>query len=130
MEANHVTTKRKVPFRYSMTPPFPCKLQIIGINGENVSSKPADVKMIDINKAGCRINSTLDLQASLYHILIEIHIQLNNTPYIFKGEIKWQKGLTAHELSYGIAFLISEEQKQQIQIELRKLAAERKIVVL
>jgi hypothetical protein len=86
--------------------------------------------MIDINKAGCRIHSTLDLKANLYQILIDIHIELNETPYIFKGEIRWQKALDDEALSYGIAFLISEVQQQQIQIELRKLAAERKIVVL
>lgn len=125
-----MTTKRKVPFRYSMTPPMPCKLQIIGINGTAVSSKPADVSMIDINKAGCRVHSALDLKASLYHILINIHIELNHTSYIFKGEIKWQKALDNEALSYGIEFLISEELQEQIQIELRKLAAERKIVVL
>lgn len=113
-----------------MTPPVPCKLQITSINGACVSSKSADVSMIDINKAGCRIHSTLDLKANLYQILIDIHIELNETPYIFKGEIRWQKALDDEALSYGIAFLISEVQQQQIQIELRKLAAERKIVVL
>ncbi|MGG0823942.1 PilZ domain-containing protein [Paenibacillus turicensis] len=125
-----MTTKRKVPFRYSMTPPVPCKLQIIGINGAAVSSKPADVSMIDINKAGCRIHSSLDLKANLYQILVNIHIGFNDTPYIFEGEIKWQKALDDQVLSYGIEFLISEELQEKFQIELRKLAAERKIVVL
>lgn len=113
-----------------MTPPVPCKLQIIGINGASVASKPADVQMIDINKAGCRIHSALDLKASLYQILVNIHIELNHTPYMFRGEIKWQEALDNQALSYGIEFLISEELQEKIQIELRKLAAERKIVVL
>jgi hypothetical protein len=113
-----------------MTPPVPCKLQIIGINGTAMSSKPADVNMIDINKAGCRIHSALDLKANLYQILVNILIEFNDTPYIFEGEIKWQKALDDQTLSYGIEFLISEELQEKIQIELRKLAAERKIVVL
>lgn len=125
-----MTTRRAEPFRYSMTPPVACQMQITGINGADITSKPAEVKMIDINKAGCRIQSVLDLKADIHQIHVAIHIQLNETPYSFTGEIRWQKVLDESGLNYGIAFNISEDEQHHIQVELRALAAARKIVVL
>lgn len=123
-------TRRAEPFRYSMTPPIACQMQITGVNGAAITSKPAEVTMIDINKAGCRIRTHLDLKADIHQLHVAIHIQLNETMYVFAGEIRWQKALDELGISYGIAFHITEDEQHHIQVELRALAAARKIAVL
>ncbi|MGZ7440659.1 hypothetical protein [Paenibacillus sp. TH7-28] len=125
-----MTTKRTDPFRYTLTPPLACKMEITHIDDMPLQSKPATVDLIDINKSGCRIGTGLNLHASAHHIRAAVHIQLNEKLCVYHGEIRWQEEIEPAVFHYGLSLELSPDEKEQLNIELRSLAASGRIVVL
>lgn len=122
-------TRRTEPFRYTIKPPMSCWIEITSINEMPVNSKLAEAELIDISKSGCRIGTPLDLHASDNAIGADMHIQLSDTKYIFPGHVRWQKAQEDGSNHYGLSLLLTDDEKEQINIELRSLAAARRIVV-
>ncbi|GAA0137853.1 hypothetical protein YSY43_46940 [Paenibacillus sp. YSY-4.3] len=125
-----MTTRRTDPFRYSMTTPLPCWIEIREINNVPVNSKLAEIELIDISKSGCRIQTKLDLRASTHQIEATVHVRLNEDLHKFPGSILWQKEHENAVFHYGLSLELTDEMKESLNIELRSLAAARRIVVL
>ncbi|GGA36272.1 PilZ domain-containing protein [Paenibacillus physcomitrellae] len=123
-------TRRKEPFRYSMKEPVECQLELTTVNRMSFSGKLVPAKLIDISKNGCRIRSFLDLKASEHFIECRIHLRLNEENFIFPGHVRWQRIMDDTEYDYGVHLLLTDNEKEQINIQLRGLAAERKIKVM
>ncbi|ANS75538.1 hypothetical protein AWM70_13785 [Paenibacillus yonginensis] len=123
-------TRRKEPFRYSMQEPVECQLELTTVNRMSLSGKLIPAQVIDISKNGCKIRSALDLKASEHFIECRIHLRLNEQQFIFPGQIRWQRNLDGFSHDYGIHLLLTEDEKEQINVQLRGLAAERKIIVM
>ncbi|MNJ33484.1 PilZ domain-containing protein [Paenibacillus fonticola] len=125
-----MTTRRTEPFRYSMVTPLLCWIEIREINEVAVNSKLAEVELIDISKSGCRIQTRLDLRASTHQIAATVHVRLNEDLHKFPGSIRWQKEHENAVFHYGLSLELTDEMKECLNIELRSLAAARRIVVL
>lgn len=125
-----MTTRRTEPFRYSMKTPLPCWIEIREINDITVTSKLAEVELLDISKSGCRIQSKLDLRASTHQIRATVHIRLNEDLHKFPGSIRWQREYENSVFHYGLLLDLTDEMKESLNIELRTLAASQRIVVL
>lgn len=125
-----MTTRRSEPFRYTMTTPLPCWFEIREINGLPVHSKLAEVELLDISKSGCRVQSKLDFRASNNQIQATVHARLNEELHLFPGSIRWQKECEDSVFHYGLSLELTEEMKELLNVELRSLAAARRIVVL
>lgn len=125
-----MTTRRADPFRYSMTTPLPCWIEIREINEVTVHSKLAEVELIDISKSGCRIQTNLDLRADTNQIQATVHVRLNEDLHKFPGKIQWQKESENSLFHYGLLLDMTDEMKESLNVELRSLAASRRIVVL
>ncbi|MGG6313861.1 PilZ domain-containing protein [Paenibacillus macerans] len=124
-----MTTRRTEPFRYSLNPPTNARIEILEIDGRPLLSKPAQIELIDIHKSGCRIRTGLNLHASTHAIRVVLHAQLGDDMYAFPGEIRWQKELEPPIFHYGICLQLSAEEKEKLNVELRGMAAARKIIV-
>ncbi|WP_138495968.1 PilZ domain-containing protein [Paenibacillus pinistramenti] len=123
-------TRRKEPFRYSMEEPLECQMELTAINQMAVDGKLATIELIDISKNGCKIRSPLNLHASENTIECRIHLRLNVEAFVFPGEVRWQRDWDGVNHYYGIQLLLNDVEKEKISIELRSLAAERKIKVM
>lgn len=125
-----MNNRRTEPFRYSMNPPVGCKIQITTINQASVASKLAEAELIDISKAGCRIQTSLNLYIDQNMIGASVHLQFGEQPQVYPGQIRWQRQVGDSLFHYGMKLELNEEQKEQLNIDLRTLAAERKIIVI
>lgn len=123
-------TRRAEPFRYSLTPPIPCWIQITQINGLQVTSRLAEAKLINISKSGCRIESELNLHVTDNSIHAAVHIQLTEELYVYPGRIRWQKEFESPHYHYGLALETNEHDKEKITVELRALAGSKRVVVM
>lgn len=122
--------RRKEPFRYSLTPPIGCMVQITTINQATVESKLAEAVLIDISKAGCRIQTDLNLYVERNVIGASIHLHLVEFPQVYVGNMRWQRQVDDGLFHYGMQLELNDDQKEQLNIDLRTLAAERKIIVI
>lgn len=122
-------TRRTEPFRYTMKPPMDCWIEITSINDMPVTSKLAEAELIDISKSGCRIRTPLDLHSADHTIGAAMHIQLSDEKYTFPGHVRWQKALGDGLFHYGLSLMLTKDEKERFNIELRTLAAARRIVV-
>lgn len=122
-------SRRKEPFRYSMNPPLDCRIEIIDIDGISFSGKSAQAELIDISKSGCRIRTELDLHITSHVIRAAVHVSFGEDNFIFPGVIRWQEELEPSQFHYGFQLELSPEEKEKLNVELRKLAASRRIVV-
>lgn len=122
--------RRKEPFRYSLTPPIGCMIQITTINQADVASKLAEAVLIDISKAGCRIQSDLNLYVERNEIGASVHLHLVELPQVYAGNLRWQRQVADGLFHYGMQLELDDNQKEQLNIDLRTLAAERKIIVI
>lgn len=127
-----LSTRRAEPFRYSLTPPIPCWIQITQINGTQITSKLAEAKLINISKSGCRIESELDLHVTDNSIYAAIHIQLTEDLCVYPGHIRWQRMFETSEshYHYGLALETNVQDKEKITVELRALAGSKRVVVM
>ncbi|WP_223068216.1 PilZ domain-containing protein [Paenibacillus caui] len=125
-----MVTRRKEPFRYSMEAPLDCRIEITAIDRMPVTGRLAQVELLDISKNGCKIRSQLDLHAADHSIECLVHMQLNDEPFVFPGRIRWQRELESPYQYYGVQLQMSAEEKEKVNVELRTLAAERKIKVM
>ncbi|TYA11007.1 PilZ domain-containing protein [Paenibacillus faecis] len=121
--------RRTEPFRYSFNPPLDAWIEIVEINGSPLPTKPAPIELVDISKSGCRIRTALNLRAFSHNIRLLLHVRLNENSYAFTGEIRWQKELEPQIIHYGICLHLSDEEKEKLNVELRGMAAARRIVV-
>lgn len=122
--------RRKEPFRYSLTPPTGCFVQITTINQSAVASKLAEAVLIDISKAGCRIQTSLNLHVVQNLIGASIHLHLGENSQVYAGYVRWQRQVADGLFHYGMKLELDAAQKEQLNIDLRTLAAERKIMVI
>lgn len=122
-------TRRKEPFRYSITPPMICWLEIKEIDQVPLKSKLAEVDLINISKSGCRIRTGLNLYASAHEIQANIHMKLSEDLHIFNGQVRWQKEVEPAVFDYGISLQLDVSEKETINAELRTLAGSRRIIV-
>lgn len=122
--------RRKEPFRYSLTPPIGCMIQITTINQADVASKLAEAVLIDISKAGCRIQTDLNLYVERNEIGASVHLHLVELPQVYAGNLRWQRQVADGLFHYGMQLELDDNQKEQLNIDLRTLAAERKIIVI
>lgn len=124
-----MTTRRTEPFRYSLNPPIEASLEILSIDGLALPCKPAQIDLIDISKSGCRVRTELNLHASSHAIRILLHVRLSEEIRTFPGEIRWQKELEPPNQHYGLHLELNDEEKEELNIELRGMAAARRIFV-
>lgn len=122
--------RRKEPFRYSLTPPIDCMVQITAINQATVESKLAEAVLIDISKAGCRIQTDLNLYVERNEIGAAVHLHLVGHARVYAGDMRWQRQVAEGVFHYGMQLELDAAQKEQLNIDLRTLAAERKIIVI
>ncbi|SMF89556.1 PilZ domain-containing protein [Paenibacillus uliginis N3/975] len=120
---------RKEPFRYLFTEPHPCLLELTEFNGTPVSSKPAEAVLINLSKGGCKIVSGLNLHADTNQVVVKLHLPLTETPILCPATIQWQRAQDSTRFEYGLQFQLPPSEKERILVDLRTLAAERKIVV-
>lgn len=125
-----MNSRRNEPFRYTFKPPMTCWIEIVSIDLKPVKSKLAPAELIDISKSGCRIQTGLDLHAAAHSIGAAIHIQLSEENFTFPGEVRWQHPHGAEYFHYGLSLQLTTEEKEKINVELRGLAAARRIVVM
>ncbi|RCX19825.1 PilZ domain-containing protein [Fontibacillus phaseoli] len=125
-----MNSRRNEPFRYTINPPMDCWIEIKSIDFKPVSSKLAEAELIDISKSGCRIKTQLNLHAENHSIGAAVHFQLSEENYTFLGEIRWQKPYGSEFYHYGLSLQLTSEEKEKINVELRSLAAARRIVVM
>lgn len=124
-----ITTRRTEPFRYSLNPPIQASLEIQSIDGQALPLKPAQIDLIDISKSGCRVRTELNLHASSHNIRILLHVRLNDELRTFPGEIRWQAELEPPNHHYGLHLELTNEEKEELNVELRGMAASRRIIV-
>ncbi|WP_106768615.1 PilZ domain-containing protein [Paenibacillus faecalis] len=120
---------RKEPFRYSLTTPISCLLELIEFNGTSVKSKPAEAELINLSKTGCKIRSSLNLHADTNQVMVKIHLPLTESPIVCPATIQWQRTDDSIRYEYGLKLHLPPSENERILIDLRTLAAERKIVV-
>lgn len=120
---------RKEPFRYLFTEPLPCFIELIEFNGIPVCSKPAEAELINISKGGCKITSDLNLHADTNQVVVKIHLPLTESPILCPATIQWQRTEDSIRFEYGLQLQLPTSEKERILVDLRTLAAERKIVV-
>ncbi|WP_178022559.1 PilZ domain-containing protein [uncultured Paenibacillus sp.] len=123
------TTRRTEPFRYSLNPPILASLEILSIDGQALPCKPVQIDLIDISKSGCRVRTELNLHASSHAIRILLHVRLSDELRTFPGEIRWQKELEPPNHHYGLYLELSDKEKETLNVELRGMAAARRIIV-
>lgn len=123
------TTRRTEPFRYTLQPPIEASLEILTIDGQPLPCKPAQIDLIDISKSGCRVRTELNLHASSHALRILLHVRLSDEIRTFPGEIRWQKELEPSSQHYGLHLELNTEEKEKLNIELRGMAAARRIIV-
>ncbi|WP_334078233.1 PilZ domain-containing protein [Paenibacillus sanfengchensis] len=123
-------SRRKEPFRYTINPPMTCWIEIKSIDNMPVNSKLAEAELINISKSGCCIQIGLDLHAEQHTIRTHVHFQLSEERYCFPGEIRWQNPHGEHLYHYGLQMELTPEEKEKINIELRSLAAAKRIIVM
>lgn len=105
-------------------------IQITTINESAVTSKLAEAVLIDISKAGCRIQTSLNLYVERNVIGASVHLHLGEQSEVYAGCIRWQRQISDGLFHYGMMLELGEAQKEQLNIDLRTLAAERKIIVI
>lgn len=123
------TTRRAEPFRYSLNPPIAASLEILSVDGQSLPLKPAQIDLIDISKSGCRVRTELNLHASTHAMRILLHVRLNDEPRTYSGEIRWQEELEPPNHHYGLHLELTDEEKEGLNVELRGMAASRRIIV-
>lgn len=119
--------KRKEPFRYTFTSPTECTFEIIRINGNPVSSKPAEAALIDLSKSGCKLYTKLNLNATNNRIKLVVTLTVDGELKKYRGTIRWQKQIN-DSFNYGVELFESE--KERMFAEIKHLAALKKIAVL
>lgn len=124
------TTRREYPFRYVMRNPLDCWIEITDIDRIPISSKLAQAELLDLNKGGCKVKSSLDLQVNTHVITVLVHLKFNETSLRFPGMIRWQRKMDQEGYHYGISMKLREEEREMLNIELRKLAGSQQIKVL
>ncbi|CAM2900236.1 hypothetical protein PASE110613_06720 [Paenibacillus sediminis] len=123
------TAHRSDPFRYTLIDPQHCLITITQINDSQISSKAAEAKLLEISKSGCTIGSGLNLYANDNNISLKLEVQLNEDLLEFQGSVRLQQTWEDSQFKYVIDLDIRESDKEKILIELRTLAAQRKIIV-
>lgn len=121
---------RKEPFRYSMEEPMSCWIRISEINGTIITSKLAEVDLIDISKGGCKIRTPLDLHASSNSIKGVLRLKLSEEEYDFNAQVRWQRQIEPPFFHYGLSLMLESEEKEKINADLRTLAGNNKIKVI
>lgn len=124
-----INTRRTEPFRYSLNPPIAASLEIVSIDGQALPLKPAQIELIDISKSGCRVRTELNLHASSHVIHVLLHVRLSGENRTFSGEIRWQRELEPPNHHYGLHLELNDEEKEALNVELRGMAASRRIIV-
>lgn len=124
-----INTRRTEPFRYSLNPPIAASLEIVSIDGQALPLKPAQIELIDISKSGCRVRTELNLHASSHVIRVLLHVRLSDENRTFSGEIRWQRELESPNHHYGLHLELNDEEKEALNVELRGMAASRRIIV-
>lgn len=124
-----INTRRTEPFRYSLNPPITASLEILSVDGQALPLKPAQVDLIDISKSGCRVRTKLNLHASTHTIHVLLHVRLSDEKRTFSGEIRWQRELEPPKHHYGLLLELNDEEKEALNVELRRMAASRRIIV-
>ena len=120
---------RKEPFRYLFTKPLSCLLELTEFNGNPVVSKPAEALLVNLSKSGCKITSNLNLHADTNQVVVKLHLPLTDSPIQCPAVICWQRNADATRYEYGLRLQLPPAEKERILVDLRTLAAERKIVV-
>lgn len=123
------TTRRTEPFRYTLQPPIEASIEILSIDGQVLSCKPAQIDVMDINKSGCQIRTELNLHAASHAIRILLHVRLTEEIHTYPGEIRWQGESEPSYHHYGVHLELTDQEKENLNIELRGMAAARKIIV-
>jgi hypothetical protein len=122
-----ITSRRKEPFRYQFTDSETCYFQISQLNGTKIETKPAQAELLDWHKSGCKLRSELDFRLTINEVQVMIEFPFaEREPIQVTGSIRWQNSEDAYHY-YGVMFDADEELKERIKVEIRRLAAERKI---
>jgi len=124
-----VKNNRKEPFRYMFSSRTECTFEITQINDNPVSAKPAEAAIIDISKSGCKLYSKLNLKAEENRIQLIIHLIVDKQIKHFKGTVRWQKQ-NEHSYYYGVKLELIESERDDILLDIRALAANKKIEVI
>lgn len=119
-------SRRKEPFRYVFAVPAKGLFSIREVDGRDISSRSAEASMVNFHKSDCRIRSVLDLNAEEHDIKLLLSYTLSDTPLELEGLVRWQQR-TENGCDYGIRFELNEEQKNDILVSLRALAAAKQI---
>ncbi|NOU97124.1 hypothetical protein GC093_28440 [Paenibacillus sp. LMG 31456] len=122
-------TKRKEPFRYMLTSPTECTFEIVQINENPISAKPAIAAIIDLSKSGCKLYTKLDLNANDNQIKLLVNLTLDGQSMKYRGTIRWQKQ-TDDSFYYGIQLELIDSEKDQILADIRSLATHNKVEVV
>nr|WP_269800205.1 PilZ domain-containing protein [Paenibacillus phocaensis] len=101
----------------------------MSIDGQVLSCKPAQIDVMDINKSGCQIRTELNLHAASHAIRILLHVRLTEEIHTYPGEIRWQGESEPSYHHYGVHLELTDQEKENLNIELRGMAAARKIIV-
>jgi hypothetical protein len=122
-----IASRRKEPFRYQFTDSETCYFQISQLNGMKIETKPAQAELLDWHKSGCKLRTELDFRLTINEVQVLIEFPFaEQEPIRVIGSIRWQKSEDAYHY-YGVMFDADEELKERIKVEIRRLAAERKI---
>ncbi len=122
-----IASRRKEPFRYQFTDSEICYFQISMLNGSLIATKPAQAELIDWHKSGCKLRSELDLRLTINEVQVMIEFPFaEQEPIQVSGSIRWQNSEDAYHY-YGVMFDADEELKERIKVEIRRLAAARRI---
>lgn len=125
-----IENNRKEPFRYAMEEPMSCWIRISEINGTTLTSKLAEVDLIDISKGGCKIRTPLDLHAASNSIKGKLRLKLTDEEYEFEAQIRWQRQMDPPFFHYGLSLKLADTEKEKMNADLRSLAGAKKIKVL
>ncbi|USB34218.1 PilZ domain-containing protein [Paenibacillus sp. YPG26] len=113
-----------------MEEPMSCWIRISEINGTMITSKLAEVDLIDISKGGCKIRTVLDLHAASNAIKGVLRLKLTEEEHDFNAKICWQRQIEPPYYHYGLSLQLEAEEKEKINADLRTLAGNKKIKVI
>jgi hypothetical protein len=123
-----IRSKRKEPFRYLFKDRTECTFQILEINGKQISAKPAIAAILDISKSGCKLHTNLNLNCPANHIKLVVDLIVDERNLRFGGSVRWQMQVET-SYTYGVQLELIESEKDNMLIEIRGLAAKKKIGV-
>ena len=120
-------SRRKEPFRYIFHIPEACTFQINRINNSPVDSRRAQAEIINLSRSGCNIVTPLKLGTVEHAIGLVLYVHFGEEPWELHGLIRWQTFVDG-VYNYGIQFDTTDAFRERMSIELRQLAATKRII--